>query len=363
MKEDVPSYQEAYADDLFAFAGAPISFLRTIGDDLSTDSIAAFAHANWEFVPTWTLAAGLRWTRDTKTYDRSTSTFWGAPFTALGETVAFSAKKSWTAWTPSVSLQKAFSDNLIGYVSANRGFKSGGFNGRANSAADAAAPDFDPEFVWTYELGMKGSSADNRLRGSVAAFWSEYKDFQARVSQDVGTFPVLNAAELEIKGIEFEGTALLGETTTLSAQLGYLDAQYRRFDDFRLDPAFPGFDPSVNHDHVPFSPEWTARVALQHGFPLANGGMVSVGGDVSYRSDTWLSVDNRPNLSQDAYTLVGAYGVWDSPQYVWQVRAGVRNLTDRTYKVEGQEFASVGNIQTAYYGWPRNWYVSVRYNF
>ncbi|PBJ82137.1 TonB-dependent receptor [Lysobacteraceae bacterium NML93-0399] len=361
MKENVPSYQEAYADDLFAAAGTPISFLRTIDDDLTTESIAAFAHANWEFVPTWTLAAGLRWTRDTKAYDRSTSTFWGLP--GLDETVAFSAKKSWTAWTPSVSLQKAFSDNLMGYVSANRGFKSGGFNGRANSAADAAAPDFDPEFVWTYELGMKGSSSDNRLRGSVAAFWSEYKDFQARVSQDVGTFPVLNAAELEIKGIEFEGTALLGETTTLSGQLGYLDAQYKRFDDFRLDPAYPGFDPNVNHDHVPFSPEWTARIALQHGFPLANGGMVSVGGDVSYRSDTWLSVDNRDALSQDAYTLVGAYGVWDSPQYTWQVRAGVRNLTDRTYKVEGQEFASVANIQTAYYGWPRNWYVSVRYNF
>ena len=68
-------------------------------------------------------------------------------------------------------------------------------------------------------------------------------------------------------------------------------------------------------------------------------------------------------LSQDAYTLVGFYTIWDSPQYVWQVRAGVRNLTDKTYKVEGQEFASVGNIQTAYYGWPRHWYASVRYNF
>ena len=46
-----------------------------------------------------------------------------------------------------------------------------------------------------------------------------------------------------------------------------------------------------------------------------------------------------------------------------QVRAGVRNLTDEEYKVEGQEFASFGNIQTAYYGWRRNWYVSLRYNF
>ena len=61
--------------------------------------------------------------------------------------------------------------------------------------------------------------------------------------------------------------------------------------------------------------------------------------------------------------MAGMYGVWDSPQLVWQVRAGVRNLTDKSYKVEGQEFASVGNIQTAYYGLPRNYYVSLRYNF
>ncbi|MEN1924966.1 TonB-dependent receptor [Luteimonas qiangzhengi] len=365
MQEDVPSYQEAYADDLFAVFGTPISFLRTIEDDLSTESIAAFAHVNWEFVPTWTLALGLRYSKDTKDYWRTTSTFWGAPFQAisLDPESTVDDRASWSAWTPSVSLQKQFNDNLMGYVSANRGFKSGGFNGRANSALDAANPIFDPEFVWTYEAGMKASSADNRLRGSVAAFWSDYSDFQARVTQDASTFPVLNAAELEIKGIEFEGMALLGDTTTLSAQLGWLDAKYSDFQDFRLDPAYPLYDPTLTHDHVPFSPDWTARVALQHGFPLANGGMISVGGDVSYRGDTWLSVDNREVLSQDAYTLVGLYSVWDSPGYDWQVRAGVRNLTDKVYKVEGQEFSSVGNIQTAYYGWERNWYVSLRYNF
>ncbi len=363
MKENVPSYQEAYADDLFSLMGAGIPFLRTIDDDLTTTSTAAFAHLNWEFVPTWTVAAGVRWTKDKKDYYRTTSTFWGAPFTGLNETVAFAANASWTAVTPSISLQKAFSDNLMGYVSANRGFKSGGFNGRANTKYDTQHAKFDPEYVWTYELGLKGNSADHRFRGSAAAFYSNYSDFQARVSQDVGTFPVLNAAKLNIKGIELEGSALLGENTTLSAQLGWMDAKYDKFEDFRLDPSYPGFDPNVNHDHVPFSPDWTARVALQHVFPLADSGNLTLGGDVSYRGDTWLSVDNRDVLSQDAYTLLGVYGVWDSPQMAWQVRAGVRNLTDKQYKTEGQEFASVGNIQTAYYGLPRNWYVSVRYNF
>ncbi|MGY0557059.1 MULTISPECIES: TonB-dependent receptor [unclassified Lysobacter] len=363
MRENVPSHQEAYANDLFALAGMPISFLRTIDDDLTSTSVAAFAHASWEFVPTWSLAAGVRWTRDNKEYDRTTSTFWGAPFQALDETVAFSAEADWTAVTPSLSLQKAFSDNVMGYVSANRGFKSGGFNGRANTVYDTLNAEYDPEYVWTYEVGLKASSADNRLRGSVAAFKSDYSDFQARVSQDVGTFPVLNAAELDISGIEFEGIALLGESTTLSAQLGWLDAKYARFDDFRLDPTYLGYDPALNHDHVPFSPEFTGRVALQHGFQLDGAGMLTLGADISYRADTWLSVDNRDVLKQDAYTVAGAYGVWDSPAYVWQVRAGVRNLTDEVYMTEGQEFASVGNIQTAYYGLPRNYYLSVRYNF
>jgi iron complex outermembrane receptor protein len=371
MKEKVPSYQEAYAGDLFANFGVPVDFLRTIEDDLTTTSTAAFAHVNWEFVPTWTLAAGVRHTRDKKDYERSTSTFWDStslyggflPFPALNETVAFTGSKTWSATTPSVSLQKAFSDNLMGYVSANRGFKSGGFNGRANSVYDTQHAVFDPEYVWTYEVGLKGSSADRRLRGSMAAFKSDYSDFQARVSQDVGTFPVLNAAELDIKGIELEGSALLGEATVLSAQVGWLDAKYKRFDDFRLDPGYPGFDLNVSHDHVPFSPETTARIALQHNFSLGDSGSLGVGGDVSHRSKTWLSVDNREVLSQGAYTLLGVFGVWDSPQYSWQVRAGVRNLTDESYKTEGQEFASVGNIQTAYYGLPRNYYVSLRYNF
>ena len=156
---------------------------------------------------------------------------------------------------------------------------------------------------------------------------------------------------------------MLGKATTINAQLSWLDAQYGRFDDFRLDPGYPGFDLHVNHDHVPFSPKVTARVGVQQGFELANGSRLAIGGDISYRGTTWLSVDNRDVLKQDYYSVVGVYGVWDSPQYAWQVRAGIRNLTDETYMVEGQEFASVGNIQTAYYGLPRNWYVSLRYNF
>ena len=139
-----------------------------------------------------------------------------------------------------------------------------------------------------------------------------------------------------------------------------MDARYEEFNDPRVvvNPALAGL-----HEHVPFSPDFTGRVAIQHSFELANGSLLTFGGDVSHRSETWLSVDNAPGLSQGAYTLAGLFGVWDSSDGRWQLRAGVRNLTDEVYKTDGQEFSSIGGIQTAYYGAPRNYYASLRYNF
>ena len=370
MREMLPSHQEAYADDLLLFGAVPIGFLRTIDDRQTTTSSAAFAHVSWEFMPSWTLAAGLRYTHETKDYWRTTSAFFGPPLQAASQdpqAVIPQIGKGWNAWTPSLSLQKQFNDQLMGYVSANRGFKSGGFNGRANSPGEAADPVFNPEYVWTYELGLKMRSADNRMQANLAAFHSNYRDFQARVSSVSGdpanpvfSFPVLNAASLKMDGIEIEGAALLGEGTRLSGQLAWLNARYDKFVDPRVQ-MFPSL--ATLHDHVPFSPELTARLALTQTFNFGSGAAITVGGDVSWRDDTWLSVDNRPGLMQPSFAVVGLFGVFDSADGHWQVRAGVRNLTDKVYKTDGQEFSSVGNIQTAYFGWPRNYYVSARYSF
>ncbi|MBS0228330.1 MAG: TonB-dependent receptor [Proteobacteria bacterium] len=373
LNERLPSHQEAYADDLLRYKGVPFTFLRTIDDDLRTTSTALFANIDWSINDAWSLAAGLRYSRDRKYYFRTTSAYFGPPlsiFSASPQAVIPGIHHSWGALTPSFSLKYKFSENMMGYFSANRGFKSGGFNGRANSQAESNNPIFDPEFVWTYEVGLKMQSSDHRLQGNITAFHSNYRDFQARVSEVVQNggvptfaFPVINAARMTIDGFELEGTALLGKSTTLTGQLSWMNARYKQFVDLRVtDPTRPDYNPHI-HDHVPFAPDITGRIALQHGFDLSNGSLLSIGGDVSYRSETWLSVDNRPNLRQSGYALIGLFGVWDSPQGSWQARAGVRNLTNKTYMTEGQEFSSVGNIQTAYFGWPRNWYVSLRYNF
>jgi iron complex outermembrane recepter protein len=362
LNEKVPSHQEAYADDFLLLAGNPIDFLRTVDDDLRNKSYAAFFNLSYDFSNDWTLSGGLRYTDEKKDYFRTTSTF-STVLPPLNATFAFNADASFSALTPSLALQKRLSDRSMAYVSANRGFKSGGFNGRANSPGEVSI--FDPEYVWTYELGYKASSSDGRIVGNLALFHSDYKDFQARVAEVVDpsaqiptfAFPVLNAAKLRIQGIEFEGAALLGDSTRLSGNVGYQDAKYRQF----FDERFAGADRT--NDKVPFSPKWNARLALTHTFHLSGGAGFTLGGDVSYRDKTWLSVDNREVLTQEAHSLVGLFGVFESADRNWRIQGGVKNATDKVYKVDAQEFSSVGNLQTAYYGWPRHYYLSARYSF
>jgi iron complex outermembrane receptor protein len=362
LHENVGSQQAAFADDFLALAGTPLDFLRTIGDDLTLDSYAVFAQGTWELTERLSTTVGIRYTSEDKEYFRTTSTFSNVPFLTLPPFV-YTDDDSWDAVTPSVSLDYQYSDDVMYYGSIARGFKSGGFNGRANDPTVARG--FDPEYVWTYEIGAKATMAGGRLRVNTAAFFSDYEDFQARVAEVVDpnapvpsfAFPVLNAGELDIWGIEIESSWFVTDDLSLSAQIGYLDADYKEF----VDESRPGGDRSG--DEPPFAPDWTGRLAATYTLGLGDRGLLTFGADANYRGKAWLSVDNRDVLTQDDYWLFNALVRWDSPDERWNATAGIKNIGDEVYKTDAQEFSSVGNIQTAYYGDPRTWSLSVGFSF
>ena len=68
-------------------------------------------------------------------------------------------------------------------------------------------------------------------------------------------------------------------------------------------------------------------------------------------------------LFQDDYWLYDANVVWTEPGGVFSVGLYGRNLSDEVYRTDGQEFSSVGNIRTVYYGAPRtvNLVLTARY--
>jgi iron complex outermembrane receptor protein len=355
LDENVESLQLAFADDFLRFNGTPLPFERMVGDELENKSYAAFAHVSVDLTDRLSGSLGVRYTQDEKDYFRTTTTNLDpTPFDYVDD-------DSWDAVTPSATLEYAFTPDAMTYLSVARGFKSGGFNGRANSVADTGS--FDPEYVWTYELGYKGQWNGGRLTTNAAVFYSDYTDFQARVgdADPLGfRFPVLNAGELEIYGAELEVVAVPVDALQLRAAIGYLSADYKEFEDCR-----PQYGPDCDHsgEEPPFAPEWTAGLGLSYTIPLTVRTALTFGVDGNFKAKHWLSVDNRDVLTQDDFWLVNALATLRGTDGGWWVSVGGKNLTDEVYKTDAQEFAAVGNIQTAYYGDPRTWSIALGFAF
>ena len=382
LKEDITSHQEAFADDLVNLGvfRAPLctlfntclpdfllgpsdfpTFLRTVDDDLETDSFAAYVNASYSITEALRLSAGLRWTKEEKDYFRTTSTFSSSPLLNSVAPFVFDAKDDWSDLSPMVSLDYEFNPSTMAYLRYAKGFKSGGFNGRANEIGSATA--YDPETVDSFEAGLKTTIA-RTLRINIAAFHNNYKDFQARVSElDDSTVPptpllsVLNAGKLKIQGTELEAVWTPVPELLLDTQIGYLDAEYKEFDDLR----FTAFGGSRAFQEPAFAPKWTARFGAQYAFDLGGSGALTIGGQARYRSRHALSVDNTftntdteiEGLFQKGYWISDARIVWEVEAKRFSIGVYGNNIFDKLYKTDGQEFSSIGNIRTVYFGAPR----------
>lgn len=371
LNENIRSHQEAYADDLIGPAFGNPTFLRTIDDRLTTKSYAAYANVSFSLTEALRLSAGLRYTDEKKDYWRTTSTFSSNPLFASVAPYVFQPDRSWDDWSPMVSADYRFNDHLMVYARAAKGFKSGGFNGRANSATESTA--YAPETVWSYEAGFKGSFG-TLARFSIAAFHSDYKDFQARVSgmdvDPVTNLPtpvlsVLNAGKLRIRGAELELGLTPVRGLLLDTQIGYLDADYREFNDVRFPNGSRAFQRPA------FAPKWTMRFGAQYEADLGSAGFLTIGGQSRYRSETALTVDNTiigtttriDGLFQPGYWLHDARIVWEDADRKLSLGIYGQNLSDKHYKTDGQEFSSIGSIRTAYYGAPRTFTVRAGVKF
>ena len=125
----------------------------------------------------------------------------------------FVDRATYDAWTPKASLQVQASRDTFVYVSATRGFKSGGLNITARRPGGA----FRPEFAWSYEGGLKRTMADGRVRVNAAVFYNDYQDLQVQTLRPDRCGPdISNAASATIKGLEVEAAATVGRGLQLA---------------------------------------------------------------------------------------------------------------------------------------------------
>ena len=379
--------------------------------DVDTETFAVFGDFTYDLSDQFSLSVGGRYTWDERsstilrqTYLGGGSPFFGGGGTLFATTSDFTGKANFKEFTPraSVSFKPNPDHNL--YASYSKGFKGGGFDPRGVSTA---APDansdgvrsydeifdflsFAPETVDSYEIGWKASLFDRRVRFSLAAFHADYKDVQ--IPGSVGTViggqqtfigVTTNAGKARIQGIEFEGNAVLAESfgatddqLSFNWALGYINADYKRFIDSR------GID-VADRRNVQNTPKWTASGTLAYAVPVSSG-TLNVSTTLSYRSKTYQFELPAEGLDQKGYSLWDASLVWTSDSDRFSLGLHGKNMLNKKYITSGYVFLSqnpdtgaynrtlagaliptLGNegVLTAYYGNPRQVFVTAGYKF
>jgi len=83
-------------------------------------------------------------------------------------------------WGGKISLEYHYEKGKMLYGLISRGYKAGGFN--PSSEIPEQDREFDTEFMWNYEAGIKGTWLDNSLTMQASIFYQDRKDIQSKQS-------------------------------------------------------------------------------------------------------------------------------------------------------------------------------------
>lgn len=331
-----------------------------------TDTFAVFAQSDYELTDRLTATLGARFTWEERTLDHVA---YAGPvdavplkgkvpvYATLLDTSNFATDElTFEEPTFRAALSYDVSDDVMMYASVSRGFKSGGFNTGATSDPIEASV-VKPEKLMAYEAGVKSEWFDHTLRANASAFYYDYTDLQVfgLAPGAVPTQTLFNAEEAEIKGLEFDLTALPASGLELSLAGTYLDAEYTSF----VTPIGQDFSGNT----MVAAPEWSlvARGRYDTGPIWGDLGLVA-SVDAAYTGDQFFDTQNTDRLAQEGYWLANARLALAPRDGRWELAAFLKNLVDEEYIVDAFDVADFG-FDELVYGDPRTYGISLTYRF
>jgi iron complex outermembrane receptor protein len=241
------------------------------------------------------------------------------------------------------------------YASVTRGFKSGGFNVGALQHTP-----YNPEFVWSYEAGLKSRWFDDRLQANVDVFHYDYSNLQV-TQYAVGKTSITNAATAKANGVEGEFTAVPIDHLTLNATLAYLDATFDKFSE--LDTFRPLLGVlNLHGNSLPRAPKWQADLGAQYDFQLGDGNVLSARYDYSYWSKAYYTEFNTGYASTPDYTLSNVRLAFICGDGHWQAAFYGKNIFNKALLTNVTVSAVNGGTLVSY-AEPRTFGVQLKYNF
>ena len=346
-----------------------------------TKSIAAYADWTFDLTSKLSLDVGARYTDEDKHAVVLNRCYSNATYTTLARcsvlnptpiAADFDKTINFKNISPKVSLDYQVTPDIMVYGLASRGFKSGGYNIRAQAVQfPASGEPFHDESVDSYEVGAKMGFLDQTLFLNAALFHNKYKDIQLSIFTGIDTNgdgiddgffgDFRNAGAGTVNGAELEYQWLPTRHWALSGNVAWLDAKYDEF-------MFKGVD-IADRQSFTNAPDFSGAINLEYRTDVA-GGNLSARVGYSYQSDVVATTEITQDpvslarvapIAQDGYGLLSAGVIWKSGG-AWSVSLQGTNLADKQFLTTGYVIPALG-VRTGFYGAPRQYALSVRYSF
>ncbi len=351
-----------------------------------TDLAAIFAQATWNMTDMSRLILGARYTAESKDASRHQYHVSNTgvvlpegeptdPYNIIWSQFkidphSIEGNRDESAFSPLVTFQHDLNDTDMLYASYTTGFKSGGFDVRANAAPNELGGiydniegtwEFEEEQVQNYELGGKFVFADGRADLNVAIFRSEFEDMQTSQFDGSLTFNVTNAGEAVVQGVEADGRWALTDDLLFRGGAAYIDFEYTDFPNSQcyfgqvdnIEPMGDGVCDATGQRRE-FTPELQGNVGLDYTINFSNGLKLVNTLDLIYSSEYLTTPSLDPKFEQPSYTKINARIALSGNDDMWELALIGKNLTDEsivTY-ANGLPVSTVitGRTGTAYYG-------------
>jgi iron complex outermembrane receptor protein len=322
-------------------------------------STAGFGQATYHLSEALSVIAGIRYTAEQRKFAQNFTQYSLNPAMLNDVTFQFigNSDRTYDAATPKFGVNYSLAPNVLTYVSATRGFKSGGTN---FAATNSLGMNFKPETLWAYEVGVKSEWLEHRLRLNITGFKYDYKDLQVQSLIAPGVVAIGNAATAGIKGAELEVGAQPVRDVTLDLNYSYLDARYDEFPDASVPSALasyvsgnPRYDASTDTFNAAgmelnSAPKSSLNASAKYQTAMFRG-YGSVWTEYHWQAREYFDPSNAAILSQGGYGILNlSLGYED--ERGWGVRLLGRNVANKRY---WGAMAAPGLVPDGYAGDPR----------
>jgi iron complex outermembrane receptor protein len=289
----------------------------------TTNSLALFGQATQKLTETTELTVGLRYTGEKRALLGTDTGFLNGVVPVSLANVNTNFRTNTPTWR--LALDHHFTDDVNGYVSYNRGFKSGGYNVPA-----PALPAYSPEKLDAYETGLKTQFLERRLTLNAAFFYYNYQNIQ--VSRFVNGSPeVYNGGKARLYGLDLDATVRVTQGLTISAGL---ELEHDRFTDFPnadffLSCAHPYptvCSLSANGKQLPQTPAASGTINVDYRVSISNSELHF---NVNEAANSGYYYQPNNEIKQSAYGLLNGSIGWTYGHY--SVTLWGKNLTDVIY--------------------------------